>query len=151
MWELNPSFVFNSITVLSRDEALTIGDQTFTSFDYLLTIEGYQLLAGFNYSFYLEIAGLFVAHNSSIKIFSLLMAGACLPFLVTLLSWRLALLIPARTLELEARQQQHQLAIEETSYHQHQQQQLNQSNALQYFAAGQCFDEKSITYSHFPL
>lgn len=57
LWELDPTLIFISVTELALVDALTIGNQTFTSFQYLITTEGYNFLPQFRYSFYLEVAG----------------------------------------------------------------------------------------------
>lgn len=58
LWELDTSRVFINITTLAQSEALTLGNLTFTSFEYLISEEGYNFVPSFQYSFFLEIAGL---------------------------------------------------------------------------------------------
>lgn len=57
LWEIDPTLIFISVTELAQEEALTIGNQTFTSFQYLINTEGYNFIPLFQYSFYLEVAG----------------------------------------------------------------------------------------------
>lgn len=63
----------------------------------------------------------------------LLPSGACLPLLVTLLSWRLALLIPARKFGLEKRRHSNTKNYP-----------LKETDSMQYFSAAGL---KSVTYS----
>lgn len=106
LWELDTTRIFISSTQLEEEDALTIGDFSFTSFQYLITTEGYHFLPNLQYSFYLEVA------------------GACLPLLVTLLSWRLAMLIPSQKPSREGRK----VKKAEKNFH------LKESNSLQYFS-----------------
>lgn len=57
IWELDANHIFISSTELDQDNALTIGDLAFTSFEYLIITEGYHFVPRFQYSFYLEVAG----------------------------------------------------------------------------------------------
>ena len=57
LWELDTVGIFISTTQLSPENALTINNLTLTSFEYLLTEDGYHLLPSFDFSFYIEIAG----------------------------------------------------------------------------------------------
>lgn len=57
MWELDATQIFISSTQIDQENALTIGNLAFTSFEYLITTEGYNFIPGFQYSFYLEVAG----------------------------------------------------------------------------------------------
>jgi hypothetical protein len=56
-WELDSNRIFISTTQLREEDALTIGNLTFTSFQYLITTQGYHFIPKFQYSFYLEVAG----------------------------------------------------------------------------------------------
>lgn len=56
LWELNSTFIFTSTTSLSEEDALTVGGQT-TSFEYLITEQGYMSTPVLHYSIYVEMAG----------------------------------------------------------------------------------------------
>ena len=57
LWALDPAFIFISVTELAPTNALTIANRTFTSFQYLITTEGYNFVPQLQYSFYLDVAG----------------------------------------------------------------------------------------------
>ena len=57
LWALNTDNVFVSVTTLSQQDALAINNITITSFEYLITEEGYNLSPMLHYSFILGVAG----------------------------------------------------------------------------------------------
>lgn len=57
LWELDTVRIFISTTQLSAQNALTINNLRLTSFEYLLTDEGYHLVPTLGYSVYVQIGG----------------------------------------------------------------------------------------------
>ena len=57
-WDLDAPLIFIRVTELNTQNALTIGNTTLTSFQYLLTTRGYRAVPFLRYSFYIEIAGM---------------------------------------------------------------------------------------------